>query len=205
MLCEYGCNIEARYTMSNGKQCCSKHYSSCPAIKAKNSKSIKYAHAIGKIPGFNNEQRQKSIATKKKNAMNNFLKNGSNAANHTVKNFLKDLGVPECCSECGLKEWRGQLLPLELDHINGKNFDNRIENLRLLCPNCHSLTDTWRGKNINSGKIKVLDKDILTAYKKTANIRQTLIEVGLSPKGGNYARVKKLISGRGETGETHWT
>ena len=123
-----------------------------------------------------------------------------------LKQRLLNVGLKSNqCEDCGITEWNSKPIAIELDHINGKNFDNRIENLRLLCPNCHSLTDTWRGKNINSGKIKVSDKDILTAYTKTANIRQTLIEVGLSPKGGNYARVKKLISGRGETGETHWT
>lgn len=42
------------------------------------------------------------------------------------------------CSECGISMWRNKPLILQLDHINGDNRDNRIENLRLLCPNCHS-------------------------------------------------------------------
>lgn len=49
---------------------------------------------------------------------------------------------------CGINEWLGKKLSLQLDHINGDNIDNRIENLRLLCPNCHSLTETFcRGKS----------------------------------------------------------
>lgn len=45
--------------------------------------------------------------------------------------------------------WNGEPLALQLDHINGNHFDNRIENLRLLCPNCHSQTSNFSGKNAN--------------------------------------------------------
>lgn len=51
------------------------------------------------------------------------------------------------CSECGLAdEWNDKPITLQLDHINGKNSDNRLENLRLLCPNCHSQTPTYSGR-----------------------------------------------------------
>jgi 5-methylcytosine-specific restriction endonuclease McrA len=45
-----------------------------------------------------------------------------------------------------LIEWLGRPVPIEVDHVNGKNTDHRLENLRLLCPNCHALTPTWRGR-----------------------------------------------------------
>jgi hypothetical protein len=52
------------------------------------------------------------------------------------------------CVECGnTGEWMGKPITLHLDHINGVNNDNRIENLRFLCPNCHSQTETYSGKN----------------------------------------------------------
>lgn len=61
-------------------------------------------------------------------------------------------GVLEAkCVGCGLEEWTssfGTSSPLQLDHINGVNTDNRLENLRILCANCHTQTDTFCGKNI---------------------------------------------------------
>ena len=51
------------------------------------------------------------------------------------------------CEKCGISEWMGKPLSLHLDHKNGKNNDHRIENLRFLCPNCHSQTDIYAGKN----------------------------------------------------------
>jgi len=53
------------------------------------------------------------------------------------------------CFNCGIKEWNHKPISLQLDHINGVNNDNRIENLRFLCPNCHSQTDTWGNKKRN--------------------------------------------------------
>jgi 5-methylcytosine-specific restriction endonuclease McrA len=98
------------------------------------------------------------------------------------------------CSKCGIDVWCNETIVLELDHINGNNRDNRLENLRYLCPNCHSQTDTYRGRNKNTGKVKISDQELLTAYEKCGTIRQALLEVGLAAKGGNYERMKKLIA-----------
>lgn len=57
---------------------------------------------------------------------------------------LAEVGEPYVCTECGNSgEWRGRPITLQIDHINGDWRDNRRENLRYLCPNCHALTETW--------------------------------------------------------------
>ena len=67
---------------------------------------------------------------------------------YKLKNRLLQEGIKiHQCEMCGITEWRDSPTPLELDHINGINYDNRLENLRLLCPNCHAQTDTYRGRN----------------------------------------------------------
>ena len=63
-----------------------------------------------------------------------------------IKEGLKE----EKCECCGNTEWLGEKIPLQLHHINGVRDDNRIENLQLLCPNCHAFTDTYCGSNIKN-------------------------------------------------------
>jgi hypothetical protein len=52
------------------------------------------------------------------------------------------------CDVCGISEWNGNPINVELDHIDGNSKNHRLENIRMLCPNCHSQTDTFRAKNI---------------------------------------------------------
>lgn len=65
-----------------------------------------------------------------------------------VRRRLLEAGLLQnVCSECGLREWLGKPLAMHIDHINGTPDDNRLENLRMLCPNCHSQTPTYAGRN----------------------------------------------------------
>lgn len=74
--------------------------------------------------------------------------NSPHKSTHSLKlRLIRERIFKERCYECGLTEWNNQKIPLELEHINGVNNDNRLENLTLLCPNCHALTSTYRGKN----------------------------------------------------------
>jgi 5-methylcytosine-specific restriction endonuclease McrA len=66
-----------------------------------------------------------------------------------IKRRLLELRILELrCSRCGIADWRGKPLPIHLDHINGVKDDWRLENVRMLCPNCHSQTPTFSGRNL---------------------------------------------------------
>ena len=88
----------------------------------------------------------------------------------------------------------GSPITLELDHKDGNNENNARENLEALCPNCHSTTETWRGRNkpYRNGISKVSDEDLIQCIKTTTSLRQALLKAGLAAKGGNYRRVKEL-------------
>lgn len=62
--------------------------------------------------------------------------------------LIKEEILPKECTNCKNKEWNSLPIPLELHHINGNNLDNRIENLQVLCPNCHAQTDNYRRRKI---------------------------------------------------------
>lgn len=66
--------------------------------------------------------------------------------------LLENNLVEERCAECSALYWNGKKLSLQVDHVDGNKYNNCVENLRLLCPNCHSLTDTFGGKNAKWAK-----------------------------------------------------
>lgn len=67
---------------------------------------------------------------------------------HLHQRLINEGIMEEECTECGLKDaWNGKPITLQLDHINGDRHDHRLKNLRILCPNCHTQTETWGRKN----------------------------------------------------------
>lgn len=86
-----------------------------------------------------------------KRPIEDYLDKGFFIQSHKLKNRLIQEGIFEhMCYACGRSRWEGQIIPLELDHMNGDHSDNSLSNLRLLCPNCHAQTSNYRGKNKKS-------------------------------------------------------
>jgi len=193
--CDYGCDNEGTYMQKNGKWCCSPHYNTCNATRKRNSDGLRRAYIDGRKKNvFTDEHRQRTIDLRKKRVVDD-ITNGSTLyrSNHYLKKIIRERELLVWkCSDCGIERWNNKEIGLELDHIDGDAANNNLENLRLLCPNCHSQTDTFRGRSINTGKKKVSDDDLIQSLKVSPNIRQALIGVGLSPRGGNYTRALKL-------------
>lgn len=106
--------------------------------------------------------------------------------------------IPYICKICGCNgEWQGGQISLQLHHEDGDNSNNEISNLSYLCPNCHALTDNYRGRNKeSSNQVEpqiVSEEEFVKALKIKPNIRQALIYLGLAPMGANYTRAKNLM------------
>lgn len=136
-----------------------------------------------------------------------FCKGSKHNRSVVRKNIIKNKLLPYKCAICGITEWQGKTLSLELDHINGENNDNRIENLRFLCPNCHSQTTTYGSRNqqLTESKYDITDdlrNLVLSKYEeiknqrkvaKLFNIKEVVIKKIISDAGLGKANQKYVI------------
>ena len=92
------------------------------------------------------------------------------------------------CENCGLTTWLGRDVPLEIHHINGNNTDNRIENLQLLCPNCHALTSNYRGRAQLSARAERSDVEYRKFKETLADHAEGNLEPSLYKEEGAETR-----------------
>ena len=91
----------------------------------------------------------KSINDDRKFVLQNILegKHPQYSTGKLKRRMIEDNLLKNICSECNVSEWNEKKLVMQLDHIDGNSRNHRLNNLRMLCPNCHSQTDTYCGKN----------------------------------------------------------
>jgi len=99
-------------------------------------------------PNFSPRPLIYNINHKKKPLRKILKKNSSFSRTHLKRRLIEEEIIKNKCDECGLeKSWKGKSINMVLDHINGVNNDNRLKNLRLLCPNCNSQQETFCARN----------------------------------------------------------
>lgn len=193
-LCYYGCGLTAKFrTIKTNRFICSSSHNKCEVNKRKNRDGLIAANISGRRKKPKNIYADLPDETKRRMNWNkdNFNADFSYDGKGSHKKVLiKERGHK--CESCKLEIWLNEPIPLELEHTDGNNRNNRKDNLLLLCPNCHAKTKFYRGKNKNTGKLKVTDEEILKELSKGLTNRQVLINVGLTPKGGNYDRINRL-------------
>ena len=97
-----------------------------------------------------------------------------------------------CCAICSIgMKWNNKPLSFDLDHINGDRQDNSRDNLRCLCPNCHSQTPTYKSKNAKGKRYS--DAEVIIALKNSDSVYSALNSLGMNLHGGNYTRVRKIV------------
>ena len=128
---------------------------------------------------------------------NNIFTINSSASNSRVRaRILSDNLLEYKCELCNITDtWNNKTINLQLDHINGIRNDNRLLNLRWLCPNCHSQTNTFCSKNRKANNLpKISDEELLDILiKNNTIVDRAFRELGLSGSG-NYKRAYKLIA-----------
>lgn len=103
-----------------------------------NENNIDYSHFTGRARSYNSNYTE----------VENYLNNSKSIKSSKLKEkLLKEKLLENKCSKCGISDWLGNPLVLQLHHIDGNNQNNSLDNLQLLCPNCHSQTENYCGNS----------------------------------------------------------
>lgn len=189
------CGKEHDGTYGSGKFCsksCANSRTFSEESKKKKSLKSSMAWADGRMDSIDfttiNNDPQK-IEKSKQTWINKYLKEREQGHSHswdTIRKYhfiLKDF----TCEVCGTKEWNNEQVPLELHHIDGNLTNNTDENLQVVCPNCHSQTDNFRGKNNPQNSPKYQEgEEIIDARIDDFTFTQLMreyVEMETYPKG----------------------
>lgn len=181
-LCVHGCGNKALYKTKGGKDICCKSANSCPAVRLKNSIGLQKAYESGsKKPA---KQVYADLPDDVKVRMNWNKGNRYADFSYNGKGQHKNALILERgrrCECCKLETWLDKPITLELEHIDANRKNNTKENLKLLCPNCHSQTPTWRVGNGHKGwkRKRYTDKEMIEAIKSSSCLNQVLTKLDL--------------------------
>lgn len=122
---------------------------------------------------FSSHKRNLAATNNRSLANNEIFRQSSTTAQSVVRRrVIRDRLVGYVCGECGCGDtWNGKPIALQLDHVDGSSTNNELSNLRFLCPNCHSQTDTYCGKNVEYKKETTNKKDYISAVREEATQR----------------------------------
>lgn len=203
-MCEYGCGRQAHYQMKNGKWCCQPSYNSCPQVRRKNVEGLKKAYASGKrnakgvYQQLSQEKKNRMAWSRGKNlfSYNEIFCSNSQFSHSTLKKYLLIFKIKnDQCEKCGINKWNNQPISLQIHHKDGNPSNNVVENLQILCPNCHSQTETFSGRNkVKFNWNKVTQERLKEQAKKYNNYRQLLLSIGCFSIGKiAYTKLKQLL------------
>lgn len=192
-LCSYGCGEVAKFINGSNRLMCCERSNSCKAVRERNSKATKESNASRDyIAQYNNlsTAKKEKIAWNKGKFSADFSYEGK--GQHKTALIAERGHKCECCV---LTEWNGIPITLELEHTDGDRQNNTKENLKLLCPNCHSQTPTWRRSKSQQGfkKQRYSDEEIVKAVIDSDNLNQVLTKLDL-----RYGSVSTIISVMGK-------
>lgn len=97
------------------------------------------------------------------------------------------------CERCGITDWNDAPLKIQVHHRDGNRWNNTLDNLMVLCPNCHALTDNYGAANVTQSDL-VDQEEVLRIYESTGNVEQTILDMQLPLSGNTIGLVREIIS-----------
>lgn len=175
-LCSYGCGSIAKFRNGSGNLMCCERHNSCPANRKKNSIGLKRCSRDYHLTyQLLSDDTKTKMNHRKNKRFADFSYNGR--GQHKNALILERGHKCECCNNT---EWLGEMITLELEHVDADRKNNTRDNLKLLCPNCHSKTPTWRGRNRKGWAVKKYsDVEMIEAIKSSTNLNQVIQKLDL--------------------------